>query len=232
MTHDLLVSVVQYNADVHKLEASLLNNMEVETITKTGFDLYKEGKSKDAATFLEKASDQNHPFAQQLYADICFRQLDDQPHSLKEAAMWYLLSSHGNADSLAYVESVVPDLFEMYKSPKQQMEMIVQTWVLNISNRDTFDLKCEKADLDWKTDKKPIRTPTHILVCQKLNLKNIESTPECANALFEMQRYFMHLQDLTICLHSAFDKISAEGRRILKIFDALKARDIQISIIE
>lgn len=107
--------------------------METEADAKQGFSLYEEGKFLEAGRYLERASNQNHPFAQHLYADICFRQLDDQPHSLKEAAMWYLLSSYGDTDSLAYVQSIVPDLFEAYKSPKEQMEAIVRNWVLDLT---------------------------------------------------------------------------------------------------
>jgi hypothetical protein len=97
----------------------------------TGFELYTSGDFKNAAKPLKRASLEYHPLAQQFYADICLRKLDEKPHSLKEAAMWYLLSAKGgDPQSYSYLVSIVPNIFES-ANPNSQMEAIVRKWVYN-----------------------------------------------------------------------------------------------------
>lgn len=95
----------------------------------TGFEFYISGDFTNAAKYLKKASLGYHPLAQQFYADICLRGLDDKPHALKEAAMWYLLSAlGGDSQSYSYLVSIVPNIFAI-SNPNSQMEAIVRKWV-------------------------------------------------------------------------------------------------------
>lgn len=103
---------------------------------RNGFTLYREGKYAEAAPLLLKESERNHPHAQELYADICYRQLDKAPHSLLEAAMWYLLAAkNGSTQSDSYVRSLVPRIWDIQEG-KDQMRAIVLSWVLNLAQED------------------------------------------------------------------------------------------------
>lgn len=94
-----------------------------------GFTLYTSEQFNEAAKFLKKASQGYHPIAQQLYGDICFRQLDDKPHSLIEASMWYLLSAlGGDPQSASYLGSIIPRIWDI-SDHKSQMRSIVGVWV-------------------------------------------------------------------------------------------------------
>jgi hypothetical protein len=98
-----------------------------------GFELYKSGDFVSAAKYLKKASLGYHPLAQELYADICLRELDEKPHTLKEAAMWYLLSAlGGDPQSHSYLMSIVPSIFND-QDPDRQMECIVRKWVYDLT---------------------------------------------------------------------------------------------------
>src|SRR3990167_4629878 len=94
-----------------------------------GFQLYIEEQFTEAAKLLKRAS-LNHCLAQELYGDICLRQLDGKPHSYLEASMWYLLSARGgDPQSLAYLKSLVPGILEN-DDHESQMKAIVGSWTL------------------------------------------------------------------------------------------------------
>lgn len=65
--------------------------------------------------------------AQKICGDICFMEKDG-PHSLKEAALYYLLAAHnGNPSIFNYIEESVPGIFKLPR--KTQFEKLVNFWV-------------------------------------------------------------------------------------------------------
>ncbi len=96
-----------------------------------GFKFYIANDFAKAASCLERAAQSNHSLAQELYADICLRQLDGEPHSYLEASMWYLLSAKGgNQQVAAYLESIIPGILNNDDHEKQ-MRSIVGYWVMH-----------------------------------------------------------------------------------------------------
>lgn len=108
-----------------------------------GYTFYTTGEFIEASKPLKRASRGNHSLAQELYGDICLRQLDRKPHSYLEAAMWYLLSAlGGDPQSLSYLKSLIPDILES-DNHEAQMKGIVGCWIM----QKTFpDLKPLKPD--------------------------------------------------------------------------------------
>jgi hypothetical protein len=95
-----------------------------------GFDLFMEGKIKEAARFLKRSAQGGHPVAQGLYADICQRQLDDKPHLLQEAATWRLLAAQGREpESSSYLSSLIPHSLLTRRNAAAQINGIVEVWV-------------------------------------------------------------------------------------------------------
>lgn len=97
-----------------------------------GYRLYTQSEFEDAAAYLGHAASLNHPGAQELYADICYRQLDDEPHSYSEAAMWYLLAASGpyhDPDAASYLESILPGILKE-DNETEQIKSIVRYWCL------------------------------------------------------------------------------------------------------
>ncbi len=93
-----------------------------------GFELYVGGAFKEAAKLLKKASQGNHPLAQELYADICLRQLDGKPHPLLEAALWYVLAARGGSpQSASYILSVIN--INPLASPEEHMNALTTSWI-------------------------------------------------------------------------------------------------------
>ena len=106
-----------------------------------GYNFYTTGKFVEASKPLKRASRGNHSLAQELYADICFRQLDEKPHSYLEAAMWYLLSAHGgDSQSLSYLKSLIPNILEG-DNHESQMKSIMGCWIVQETLPDLKPLK-------------------------------------------------------------------------------------------
>ena len=111
-----------------------------------GYELYQEGKYVEAAKLLKKASRGNHPLAQGVYADICLRQLDGKPHSLYEAAMYYLLSAlGGDPDSFAYLQSIIPHVSRDHDL-ESQIKSIMQHWVFNETRNNLKKIRPEQVN--------------------------------------------------------------------------------------
>lgn len=95
-----------------------------------GYHFYCLGEYKTSARYLKRAARGNHPLAQEVYADICYRRLDGGIHPLKESAMWYLLAARGGAsDSFSYLSSFISQAILQEIDPKQTLESIVAQWV-------------------------------------------------------------------------------------------------------
>lgn len=106
-----------------------------------GYTFYTTGEFVEASKPLKRASRGNHSLAQELYGDICLRQLDRKPHSYLEAAMWYLLSAHGgDSQSLSYLKSLIPHILES-DNHEAQMRGIVGCWVMQETLPDLKPLK-------------------------------------------------------------------------------------------
>jgi tetratricopeptide (TPR) repeat protein len=106
-----------------------------------GYTFYTTGKFVEASKPLKRASRGNHNLAQELYGDICLRQLDGKPHSYLEAAMWYLLSAHGgDSQSLSYLKSLIPNILEG-DNHEAQMKGIVGCWVMQETLPDLKPIK-------------------------------------------------------------------------------------------
>jgi hypothetical protein len=119
--------------DEFDTRVSELRKVWIEDEANRGFGLYQTGDYVQAAQHLKKAAIENHPLAQELYADICLRELDGKPRTLKEAAMWYLLSAKGgDPQSHSYLESIISNIFEI-PHPNAQMESIVGKWVYDLT---------------------------------------------------------------------------------------------------
>lgn len=96
----------------------------------TGYAFYRGGEFINASKPLKRASRGGHSLAQELYGDICLRQLDGKPHSYLEAAMWYLLSAHGgDSQSLSYLKSLIPNILED-DNHEAKLNAIVGCWVM------------------------------------------------------------------------------------------------------
>lgn len=104
-----------------------------------GYSLYINSEYKDAAAYLSHAAHLNHAHAQELYADICYRQLDDEPHSYSEAAMWYLLASFGDTDAASYLESILPGILKE-NNEQEQIKKIMRYWCLEDTLTSSFVL--------------------------------------------------------------------------------------------
>lgn len=96
-----------------------------------GYELHKSGNFQEASKHLKRAAMGNHPIAQQLFADICLRQLDDKDHCYLDAAMWYLLAARqGAPEAQAYLASLIPDILQS-TNHVAQMKAIVGCWVID-----------------------------------------------------------------------------------------------------
>lgn len=99
--------------------------LRIKNEANIGFSLYIQGKYAWAAKHLKRASMENHPLAQDLYADICLRDLDGKVHAYEEAAMWYLLSAlGGDPNSRTYLNSIIPDIFALGNSDLQMAKIV------------------------------------------------------------------------------------------------------------
>lgn len=101
------------------------------------FQGYLEGDYKNVSKGLKALARKRHPLALQYYGDICRANLDDQPHTLDEAAMYYLLAAFsGNGDILAWLESIDERIITL-EDPDTQMDLIVNYWEKNAESYNT-----------------------------------------------------------------------------------------------
>jgi len=183
-----------------------------------------EGNFSEAAKYLKKASSENHPLAQQFYADICRRNLDGKSHTLKEAAMWYLLSAHGgDSQSYSYLSSISPRIFSNpdYDS---QMESIVKKWVCDttisglgeISPKQINDFLIFKFDYSigkTKAQKLPyfFDKIVNAFVCKILPMTQATSVLDEEHAPLASQEEFNGMQGTC-----AQEFVQQEGRQFTK----------------
>lgn len=114
---------------LYLLKKEILSIEQVKQCADIGWELYQDGSYNDAARFLRRAANENHPLAQDILADICFRGLDGRSHSYYESAMWYLLAAQGgDPDAASYLEAECPGILGMHDA-KQQMDLIVNMWI-------------------------------------------------------------------------------------------------------
>lgn len=137
----------------------------IEKNFEKGHEFYIDNQFQNAAKHLEIAAKENHPIAQELYADICLRQLDDKPHPYIEAAMWYLLSAKGgNPDTQTYLEGIIPGILEN-DDHVAQMKAIVHVWIMEKTVASLPRLSPDKINnyLVWKHNRKIDRTSSQKL---------------------------------------------------------------------
>lgn len=130
-----------------------------------GFQAYMEEDFKVASPLLKGACEAGDSTAQRLYADVCFRQLDEEPHSWMEAAMWYIASAlGGDTESIAFLQNEIPDLLEWEES-SDQIKGLVQKWVIETTLSFTKPIRPQDVNnyLVFKFDR-----PITIMMAQKL----------------------------------------------------------------
>jgi len=100
------------NNDKKKMKKN--NDEQIWQIENKGFKFYTQGKYKKASQLLKKSIIENNDYTfADIYADICFRNLDKGNHSTLEAAYWYLKAAQfGDGDVLAYLRSLSKSLIE------------------------------------------------------------------------------------------------------------------------
>lgn len=111
-----------------------------------GYTSYVREEFVEASKPLKRASRGNHSLAQELYGDICLRQLDGKPHSYLEAAMWYLLSAHGgDSQTFSYLKSLIPTILDG-DNYEAQMKSIVGCWVMQETLPNLKPLKPDQVN--------------------------------------------------------------------------------------
>jgi len=116
---------------VSLLEKTDLTIDEVKQCANIGWRLYQGGLYGDAAKYLRRAANENHPLAQEVLVDICFRGLDGKSYSYYESAMWYLLAAQGgDPDAASYLEAECPGVLQL-NDAEQQINLIVKMWISN-----------------------------------------------------------------------------------------------------
>jgi len=91
---------------------------------------YDEGLYCEAAISLKKALDAGIVEAASMYADICWRNLDEANHTMAEAAMWYICAAEdaGDGDILSFLRSVSEDLIGDQWDRQQKIEKLASVF--------------------------------------------------------------------------------------------------------
>lgn len=107
-----------------------------------GVHHYEESEYNEASTLLTYALDRGCFIFADVYADICKRQLDDNPHDMKEAAYWHIVSActAGNPDVYSYLVSVDERVVDEEININARVGILTERW------------RAEEAELCYHSD--------------------------------------------------------------------------------